>query len=166
VQWGMASDGRNIYAAVSDVVRPPGLVAQAGVVGNAALDPERGGGLTALSIEDGAKVWYAPGHPCRPPKPGCSPAQPSAVTAIEGAVISGSLDGHLRAYSSADGRVLWDFDTAREYVTANGVAAKGGSLDGAGPVIAGGMLFVNSGYPRFGGMPGNVLLAFALREAE
>jgi polyvinyl alcohol dehydrogenase (cytochrome) len=43
----------------------------------------------------------------------------------------------------------------------NGVVAKGGSIDGAGPVVAGGMVFVNSGYPRNGGMPGNVLLAFA-----
>ena len=39
-------------------------------------------------------------------------------------------------------------------------AGKGGSIDGAGPVVAGGMVFVNSGYPRNGGMPGNVLLAF------
>ncbi len=165
VQWGMASDGRNVYASVSDLVRPPGLMARPGAVGNAAFDPARGGGLTALRIEDGSKVWYAPGHLCTPPKPGCSPAQPGAVTAIEGVVFSGSLDGHLRAYSSTDGRVLWDVDTAKVYTTANGVAAKGGSLDGAGPVVAGGMVFVNSGYPRFGGMPGNVLLAFGLPEA-
>ena len=165
VQWGMASDGRNVYAPVSDVVRPPGLMARPGAVGNATLDPERGGGLTALRIEDGSKVWSAPGHPCTPPKAGCSPAQPGAVTAIDGVVFSGSLDGHVRAYSSTDGRVLWDIDTAKAYTTVNGVAAKGGSLDGAGPVVAGGMLFVNSGYPRFGGMPGNVLLAFGLPEA-
>jgi polyvinyl alcohol dehydrogenase (cytochrome) len=162
VQWGMASDGRNVYAAVSDVVRPRGVLAQPGTVGNLALDPVQGGGLTALAVENGMKVWFAPGRPCTPPKPGCSPAQSGALTAIDGAVFSGSLDGHLRAFSTADGRVLWDVDTAREYATVNGVAAKGGSLDGAGPVIAGGMLFVNSGYPRFGGMPGNVLLAFGL----
>jgi len=162
VQWGMASDGRLLYASVSDVVRPPGLMGRPGAVGNATLDPERGGGLTALRLEDGSKVWYAPGHACAPPKPGCSPAQPGAVSVIDGAVFSGSLDGHLRAFSTEDGRVLWDVDTAQEYTTVNGVTAKGGSLDGAGPVIAGGMLFVNSGYPRFGGMPGNVLLAFGL----
>ena len=44
----------------------------------------------------------------------------------------------------------------------NGTAAKGGSLDGAGPIVVDGMVYVNSGYPRFGGMPGNVLLAFGL----
>ena len=70
------------------------------------------------------------------------------------------MDGHIRAFSTADGSLLWDFDTVRSYQTVNGVPANGGSLDGAGPVIVGGMVFVNSGYPRFGGTPGNVLLAF------
>lgn len=57
---------------------------------------------------------------------------------------------------------MWDFDTVGPYKTVNSVEAKGGSLDGAGPAIAGGMLFENSGYPVFGGMPGNVLLAFSV----
>ena len=70
------------------------------------------------------------------------------------------MDGHLRAFSSEDGGVLWDVDTVRDYATLNGVVGKGGSLDGAGAVIVGGMLYVNSGYARFGGTPGNVLLAF------
>ena len=160
VQWGMASDGRSVFAAVSDVVRPPGGIGGAAQVGNANLDPRSGGGLTALDITTGAKVWFAQPAPCDPPRPGCSPAQPGAVTAVDGAVFSGSMDGHIRAFSTVDGRLLWDYDTARSYMTTNGLSASGGSLDGAGPVIAGGMLFVNSGYPRFGGMPGNVLLAF------
>lgn len=162
VQWGMASDGRNVYASVSDVVRPPGLVGGQGTIGNAALDPNLGGGLTALNLLDGSKMWFAPGHACTPPRAGCSPAQPGAVTLIDGAVFSGSMDGHLRAYSTTDGEILWDFDTSKTYTTINGTPASGGSLDGAGPIIAGGMVFVNSGYPRFGGAPGNVLLAFGL----
>jgi polyvinyl alcohol dehydrogenase (cytochrome) len=44
----------------------------------------------------------------------------------------------------------------------NGRKARGGSLHGPGPVIAGGILYVNSGYGQFGGMPGNVLLAFSI----
>jgi len=158
VQWGMASDGQKVYAAVSDLARKvaPGTVLQVGQP----PDPTQGGGLTALRISNGEKVWYAAPSPC-PAKPQCSPAQPAAVTAIPGVVFSGSDDGHLRAFATEDGRVLWDFDTARAYQTVNAVPAKGGSLDGAGPVIAGGMLFVNSGYARNGGMAGNVLLAFA-----
>jgi len=83
------------------------------------------------------------------------------LTAIPGVVFSGSLDPHLRAYAAEDGHLLWDADTARDDKAVNGPAGRGGSLDGPGPVIAGGMLFVNSFYSRFGGMPGNVLLAFA-----
>jgi polyvinyl alcohol dehydrogenase (cytochrome) len=161
VQWGMASDGQKVYAAVSDLVRkaPPGAIVKVGLP----PDPTQGGGLTALRISDGEKVWYAPPPPCGT-KPACSPAQPAAVTAIPGVVFSGSDDGHLRAFATEDGRVIWDFDTVRDYATANGGRGKGGSLDGAGPVIAGGMLFVNSGYARNGGISGNVLLAFAPEE--
>ena len=72
------------------------------------------------------------------------------------------MDGHLRAYSAADGDVIWDFDTIRSYQTVNGVEGRGGSLDGPGPVIAGGMVFANSGYAAAGGKPGNVLLAFSV----
>lgn len=160
VQWGMASDGQKVYAAVSDLTRTTST--GAGRIGSPP-DPSLGGGLTALRISDGEKVWYAAPTPCGS-TPLCSPAQPAALTAIPGVVFSGSDDGHLRAFATEDGRVLWDFDTVREYQTANGVKGKGGSLDGAGPVIVGGMLFVNSGYARNGAMGGNVLLAFAPEE--
>jgi polyvinyl alcohol dehydrogenase (cytochrome) len=157
VQWGMASDGQKVYAAVSDLVRKgaaPGTI-QVGLP----PDSTQGGGLTALRISSGEKAWYAAPQACS--RPLCSPAQPAAVTAIPGVVFSGSDDGHLRAFATEDGHLLWDVDTARDFETVNGVKAKGGSMDGAGPVIAGGMLFVNSGYARNGGMAGNVLLAFA-----
>jgi polyvinyl alcohol dehydrogenase (cytochrome) len=62
--------------------------------------------------------------------------------------------------------VIWDFDTVREYQTVNGVKATGGAIDGPGPVVANGMVLVNSGYTRYGGLPGNVLLAFALEGAD
>lgn len=157
VQWGMASDGQKLYAAVNDT---SGVMNTAGPVGGATFDPAKGGGLTALHLEDGSKAWFAPSHPCDPPRPGCSPGQSAALTLIPGVVFSAALDGHVRAFSTEDGEMLWDFDTAQTYSTVNGVPAHGGSIDGAGPVIAGGMMFVNSGYPRNGGMPGNVLLAF------
>ena len=75
-----------------------------------------------------------------------------------------SLDGHLRAYSAEQGTILWDFDTVRDYSTVNGIRASGGALNGPGPVIVGGMVFVNSGYGRNAGLAGNVLLAFAPEE--
>ena len=162
VEWGTASDGRYVYAATSDLVQIVGDTHKVAPVGDANLDPEKGGGLTSLSVIDGEKVWFAPAAPCKPVRPGCSPAQPGAVTGIQGAVFSGSMDGHVRAFSTGDGKVLWDFDTAKSFMAVNGVPAKGGALNGAGPVVAGGMVFVNSGYPRQGGTPGNVLLAFGL----
>jgi polyvinyl alcohol dehydrogenase (cytochrome) len=148
VQWGPATDGVNAYVAVSDLAflgRGP--------------DPAKGGGITAYRLSDGALVWKAPPPGCGDRRP-CSPAQSQAVTAIPGAVFSGSIDGHLRAYATQDGKIIWDFDTARSFDAVNGVAAKGGSLDVGGPVIAGGMVVVVSGYPGFGAMPGNALLAF------
>ncbi len=160
VQWGMASDEEKVYAAVSDLVWLSEQPGDRAPMGGANFDPVKGGGLTALRLTDGSKVWFAPSYPCAPPRPGCSPAQSAAVTAIPGVVFSGSLDGHIRAFSTEDGQLVWDFNTEREYVAVNGITAKGGSLDGAGPVIVDGMLYVNSGYPRFGGTVGNVLLAF------
>ncbi len=72
----------------------------------------------------------------------------------------------LRAYATADGRVLWETNTAQEFQTVNGVPGKGGSINGPGPVIAGGMLFTNSGYAYIGfGQPGNVLLAYRRNSA-
>jgi polyvinyl alcohol dehydrogenase (cytochrome) len=44
----------------------------------------------------------------------------------------------------------------------NGVEATGGSIDGAGPAIANGLVLTNSGYGVWNGLPGNVLLAFSV----
>ena len=43
-----------------------------------------------------------------------------------------------------------------------GVLGRGGSIDGPGPTVANGVVYVNSGYPTAGGTPGNVLLAFSV----
>jgi len=161
VQWGMAADSQNVYAAVSDLVRNRKPSNDPADLRTANLDPDAGGGLHAIRIASGIETWYAePQHTCPEDRPGCSPAQPAAVTVTFGIVFSGSVDGHMRAYSSEDGSILWDFDTAREYSTVNGVKGRGGSIDGPGAVVVGGMVYVNSGYSRQNGTPGNVLLAF------
>jgi polyvinyl alcohol dehydrogenase (cytochrome) len=77
-------------------------------------------------------------------------------------VLSGSDDGGLRAYAADDGSLLWQVDTNREFTTVNGVKANGGSIDGPGPIVAGGLLFVTSGYGGIAGRPGNVLLVFGV----
>jgi polyvinyl alcohol dehydrogenase (cytochrome) len=158
IQWGSASDGRNLYVALSDIAFSTMSFAAGGKL---VVDPKAGGGLFALDIATGKKIWSSAPPPCGD-RPNCSPAQSAAITAIPGAVFSGSVDGHLRAYSSRVGSVIWDFDTAREFTTVNGVTAKGGSMDGPGPTITGGMLYLGSGYGAWGGLAGNLLLAFSV----
>ena len=158
IQWGSASDGKNMYVALSDI----DFLRKEFTTGKPLLvDPKAGGGLFALDVATGKKIWSAPSPVCDE-RPNCSPAQSAAITVIPGVVFSGSVDAHLRAYSTRDGKVIWSFDTAREFETVNGVNAKGGSMDGPGPAVVGGMLYVPSGYGAWGGLPGNVLLAFSV----
>ncbi len=162
-QWGSAADSRSVYVAISDVGL--GGVADPKAPGGfrITLDPKKGGGLHALDLATGNTVWNAPPVlACAEGRTDCSPAQSAAVTVIPGAVFSGSLDGHLRAYATDSGKVLWDVDTAHEFKTVNAGPAHGGSMDAGGPVVVGGMLLVNSGYGQWGGMPGNVLLVFSV----
>ena len=159
VQWGMATDGQRVFATVSDVKRMR-QISQTDTRRNL-LDPKVGGGLTALRVADGKQEWHVAAAPCPEGAPvGCSPAQPGAVTEIPGVVFATSDDGHIRAHSTETGELLWDFNTMRDFATVNGVKGHGGSIDGPGAVVVNGTVFISSGYPRNGGVPGNVLLAF------
>jgi polyvinyl alcohol dehydrogenase (cytochrome) len=133
------------------------------------------GALAAIRATTGERVWYTTvprpaGCPELPAGRGSSDAQAqgchsgnwAGATAIPGAVFTGSRDGILRAYSSRDGKIIWEYRTNREYETVNGVAGKGGGIGGPGPTIVGGMLFTGSGYDILFGATGNVLLAFGL----
>ena len=156
VQWGSAADASNVYVALSDLGRIAVPNSQATVP-----DPEEGGGMFALSLENGREVWHTPPpHACRT-RERCSPAQSAAVSAIPGVTFSGAIDGHLRAYSTTTGAILWDVDTVGPHSTINGVAGRGGSINVAGPAVSGGIVITNSGYVQ-NGMPGNLLLAFTV----
>ena len=145
IQWGIAVDSERVYIPVAEIYSPAP------------------GGLHAVDLATGGRVWYSPPElpVCGKLNRSCSGAQFSAVTAIPGIVFSPSNDGAVRAHSTADGRVVWTFDTNREFPTINGLRAKGGSMNGPAPVVAGGMVYVSSGYGVFGLRPGNVLLAFS-----
>ena len=150
IEWGFATDGEVVYASISDASEKA---------------PGEAGWVAAVRITDGSIVWNAPPFQdtCGT-RAGCHTAQPGAVTAIPGVIFSGSLDGHIRAHDTETGRVIWDVDTVREYDTVNGVPARGGSLNGPGATIAGGTLYVSSGYSTLNFMPGNVLLAFSVEK--
>ena len=143
-QWGAAADDQNAYIGVSDLQTPTP------------------GGLRALKLETGEVAWSMEPQTrlCNASQPSCRAAQGGAVTVIPGAVLSGSLDGGMRAYSTKDGSIIWTFDTNRSFDTVNGVMATGGGIEGPGAIVAGGMVFFNSGYGGVLNRPGNVLLAF------
>ncbi|HEY6346078.1 MAG TPA: PQQ-binding-like beta-propeller repeat protein [Bryobacteraceae bacterium] len=143
-QWGAAADGVNAYIGTGDALSP------------------QPGGMHAVNLETGARAWFVPPQQklCSSTDRRCSASQSAAITAIPGVIFSAGGDGGVRAYAAKDGAIVWSFDTNRPFQTVNGVLASGGTMDASGVVVAGGMLFVNSGYNSFVGRPGNVLLAF------
>ncbi len=152
IHWGMATDGKYVYAANAD--------------NSIAIDKrdstiKPSPGIFALDLITGKLVWNEPAPAC-PDKKNCFPFNSAAPAVTPGIVFAGSLDGHIRAYSAKNGKILWDYNTARDYETMNGIRAEGGSLDGPAPVMVDGMLYVNSGYGMFGQAGGNVLIAFGV----
>ena len=95
---------------------------------------------------------------------GCDPGISAAITAIPGAVIAGHLDGRLRIYSSDSGELLWELNSLRDFQAVSGTTGRGGSFSGGGPMVADGMIFVNSGYGIYNHMPGNLLLAIGVAD--
>jgi polyvinyl alcohol dehydrogenase (cytochrome) len=91
---------------------------------------------------------------------------------MPGLVFAGAYDGIFRAYDARSGKVVWSYDTGSQPIAVlGGRQAYGGVMDGAGPTIAGGMVYVHSGYAgRSGasagrdltGADGNVLMAFSI----
>jgi polyvinyl alcohol dehydrogenase (cytochrome) len=141
ILYGPAADAQRIYIAHSDV-----------------------GGLTALKIASGESVWHtpAPAAKCSWGESMCSSAQPSAVSSIPGVVFAGSNDGHIRAYSTQHGTIVWDFDTAaRPHDGVNAAVATGGAVGGFPQTVANGRLYVSSGY-SFNARGGNALLVFTV----
>lgn len=151
IQWGASYDGEKLYVATY-MARP--------------------GTLFALNPADGAIVWQTP-NPANGCQWGgaaaypemCTLAHTPAVTTSPGLVYLGSMDGKFRVYSSRTGRVLWEYDTVRDFAAVNG-PARGSAVSGnGGAVVADGMVYVHSGYYPFYPSPsdkGYVLLAFGL----
>lgn len=145
---GTAADHRSLYVPLSGLDAEP---------------PNAAGSLTAIDIKAGTRRWLtaSPTAACSwGESTACAHAQVQPVTVIPGAAFSGSMDGHLRAYSTIDGKILWDYDTAKDYRTVNQVQGAGGSLQAGGAIIVNGVVYVNSGGAQ--GRPGNVLLAFSV----
>ena len=152
---GPADDGELLYV-------PLGFASHQEFESAEALDSE--GGLVALHPESGRRAWTTvvpkPTNCKDPTSLYCTSAVQAAVTAIPGVVFAGSVDGTMRAFSSADGALLWSYSSNRSFETINGVEAHGGALGGPGPTVVDGMVYWGSGYAILGTAPGNALLAF------
>jgi len=148
VEWGMASDGKAVFVPISDSLPTSGTGKP---------------GLGAVDVATGRTLWWAASKPdCSWGETECRGALSQAVTAVPGLVFAGSHDGRLRAYRARDGKVIWETDTAAPVKPVNARSASGGSLDAGGPTVAGGVVYVNSGYGQFLGRGGNVLLAYSV----
>ncbi len=160
VHWGIAVAEGRVYVPIADPPFPiPGYEPKPGV--------------HALSLDDGKVLWEHPlERGCTTDLmtyfqrdklyPDCSfYFGPSAApTVLPGVLVIGGLDGRIRALDSRTGAELWTFETVKEFVTVNGIAGHGGSIDAGGAIAAGNMLYIQSGYSQFAQLPGNVLLGF------
>ena len=164
--WALDPDNRGKVVWYSDISRGQ-------ILFGGAADEEQAyfalrgtyGGLAAIRLKDGLERWFAdiPPQEAMAQHPGIS----AAVSVIPGVVFSAGLDGVLRAFSAFDGRPIWQYNTAKDFDTINGVKARGGSIGSAGATIVNGIVYVTSGYTGFqNGRPGNVLLAFAPSTAQ
>jgi polyvinyl alcohol dehydrogenase (cytochrome) len=175
IHWGMALSGERLIVAAADPERQrPYYVPRPG--------------LHALNLKDGEVLWNHPVErgcvieEANKPMIGllnmragkkpdlealyrCSfyYGLSAAITATAELAFSAGLDGKVRAFDIDSGAILWQTETARAFATTNGVKGHGGSIDVGGQVIAGGWLYVQSGYSMFGQLPGNVLLAYKVK---
>jgi polyvinyl alcohol dehydrogenase (cytochrome) len=154
VHWGMSSDGNQIYVPNADTVF------------TGRFKGKRSPGLFALNPSDGETLWFAraPDVCAEADKPACDQGFSAAVTSIPGVVFAGAFDGHLRAYDTHAGNLLWDFDTNNQFLSVSGEVASGGSIEADGPVVYHGHVLVNSGYLFGDRMAGNALLVFAVAD--
>ena len=150
ILWGSSYDGQRLY--VTTYQANPGTLY--------ALDPVGGDILwSAPNPADGCAWGGAAASPGV-----CLLAHTPAVSSTPGVVWEGSSDGKMRAFAASDGRVLWQYDTVRDFAGVNGVTGHGGGLAGnGGAVVSDGMLYVLSGFrPYYPSENGFVLLAFGL----
>jgi polyvinyl alcohol dehydrogenase (cytochrome) len=136
IQWGTATDGRRIYAAISNSDSMPYTLIPDG-------EEITWGAWSGLDVSTGRLLWQTPD-----PTTGATDA--GAVSVADGVVFAGSESGYMYALDAASGRILWSFYS-------------GGSVVD-GPAIVDGVLYWGSGYSEATpGTGNNRLYAFSLK---
>jgi polyvinyl alcohol dehydrogenase (cytochrome) len=159
VHWGMAWGESVLYVPINDMNNTRN---------GDFLDPDLARpGVHAINTLTGELLWsHVQENICHPNREFCDPGVSAPVTALSGAVFAGHLDGFIRAYDRDSGKKLWEFDSTPEILAINGIMGNGGSISGAGPVIAYGHLVINSGYGLYNHEAGNLLLVFGVADRE
>jgi polyvinyl alcohol dehydrogenase (cytochrome) len=136
IQWGSATDGRRVYAAISNNNQMSYTLVPGGQNIN-------WGSWSALDVFTGRLMWQT-----ADPTPGA--IDPGSVSVANGVMYAGSLSGSMYALDATTGRILWSF-------------ASGGSVVD-GPSIVDGVLYWGSGYAHStNGITNNKLYAFSLK---
>jgi len=154
IHYGMSSDGEGLFVGVSDL--PTNNPYNVG---------EGQPGIHRLDLASGAIEWRnrLP-NVCPETKFLCFQGISAAVSSSPGLVFAGGLDGMLRAFDAESGAILWETNTVQEFGDINGVRGFGGAIEADGPVIAGGSVYVTSGYEKWGEQPGNMLLVYSIKQ--
>ena len=154
VHFGMAADGTTVYVPINDMNDTRN---------GEWLDPELARpGVSAVNAVTGEVLWsHVQENVCGEGRPFCDPGVSAAVTATDGAVIAGHLDGIIRIYDRDSGEIIWSYNTTTPVTGTNGVVAQGGGMSGSGPALGAGHMVINSGYGLYNHEAGNALLVFA-----
>ena len=155
VHFGMTAEGNRVYVPITDIP-----IDSEGQPIEGTMYP----GIHGVDALSGQVTWRAVADDQCGDRKFCDPGISAAASAIPGVVFAGHLDGMLRAYEGASGKVLWETDTSGVFDAVNGTA-HGGSIGGPGPAIGDGAVIVNSGYDFGDHMPGNALLVYT-RDGE
>lgn len=156
IHWGIAASGGLVYAPIADSY--DFTVAEQGVRTKA--------GVYAFRQTDGKPVWT------QMAKADCTPARKpllsncetkygfsAAPLVVDGALVTGTLDGKLVIFDAKTGSPLKTIDTIGPIKTVNGVEGRGGAIDAHAISAGAGAVFVTSGYAGFSQTAGNVLIA-------
>jgi polyvinyl alcohol dehydrogenase (cytochrome) len=127
IEWGTASDGERIYAAITNNLHGAYKLARGGAT-------ITWGSWSAINAQTGKMIWQTA-------DPTKGSIDMGAMSVANGVVYAGSYSGFMYAMDAKKGDILWSFDSG------------GSVIDG--PAIADGVVYWGSGYAHIKPGKGN-----------